>query len=88
MSECDVMMVMDTMAQMFETLVKRIETLEREVDELRSRPRKEGVNALCPGVVIQPSDMTQEEIEDLIVGGIADDDMDWAKALLEARSAG
>ena len=36
MSEVDVMMVMDTMAQMFETLVKRIAALERELDDLRS----------------------------------------------------
>lgn len=35
MNERDVMMVMDAMSQMFETLVKRIAALERELDELR-----------------------------------------------------
>lgn len=35
MSEFDVMMVMDTMAQMFETLTARIERTERELDELK-----------------------------------------------------
>lgn len=33
MNEVDVMLVMDQMAQMFETLVKRIETTERRLDE-------------------------------------------------------
>ena len=43
MNEIDVMMVIDNMSQMFETLVARIETLERELDALRlervSRPQ-------------------------------------------------
>lgn len=36
MNEIDVMMVLDTMSQMFETLVKRIAAPEREMDDLRS----------------------------------------------------
>lgn len=41
MDEYDVMMVMDTMAQMFETLVKRIASLERELDELKAPVKRE-----------------------------------------------
>ena len=35
MNEIDVMLVMDQMVQMFETLVKRIETTEKMIDEMR-----------------------------------------------------
>jgi len=38
------MMVMDTMAQMFETLVKRIAALERELDELKQVRKQEQPN--------------------------------------------
>jgi hypothetical protein len=42
MDEQSVMMLMDMMSQMFETLVKRIETLERELDGLRSERKQDG----------------------------------------------
>lgn len=35
MNEIDVMLVMDQMAQMFETLIKRIEMTEKMIDEMR-----------------------------------------------------
>lgn len=38
------MMVMDTMAQMFETLVKRIAALGRELDELKQVRKQEQPN--------------------------------------------
>ena len=66
------MMVMDTMAQMFETLVKRIAALEREVDELRS-VRKKWINDMRPGVVIHPTAnamyLTQDEVNRILLEG-------------------
>lgn len=44
MNEIDVMMVLDTMAQMFETLVTRIAALERELDELKQVRKQEQPN--------------------------------------------
>lgn len=41
MDEYGVMMVMDTMAQMFETLVKRIAALERELDEFKQAHKRD-----------------------------------------------
>lgn len=68
MNEIDVMMVMDTMAQMFETLVKRIEATERRLEEQCSC--KKWVNDLKPGAVFEPtlpeSYLTQEEADWLI----------------------
>lgn len=58
MNEADVMMVMDTMAQMFETLVKRIEDLAREVDELRLE-RKQAPRELVRGLDESFMDMHQ-----------------------------
>lgn len=72
MSEVDVMMVMDTMAQMFETLVKRIAALERECDELRLE-RKKWINDMRPGVVIPPRAdglyLTQDEVNRILLEG-------------------
>lgn len=71
MNEADVMMVMDTMAQMFETLVKRIEDLAREVDELRLE-RKKWINDLHPGAVIpQYGDMllSQDDVNRILSEG-------------------
>lgn len=47
MSEVDVMLVFDTMSQMFETLVKRIEMLERRLEEACSCRRCEKVRDLA-----------------------------------------
>lgn len=71
MNEADVMMVMDTMAQMFETLVKRIAALEREVDDLRME-RKKWINDLRLGAVIpQYEDMllSQDDVNRILSEG-------------------
>lgn len=71
MNEADVMMVMDTMAQMFETLVKRIAALEREVDDLRME-RKKWINDLRLGAVIpQYGDMllSQDDVNRILSEG-------------------
>ena len=71
MNEADVMMVMDTMAQMFETLVKRIAALEREVDDLRME-RKKWINDLRLGAVItQYGDMllSQDDVKRILSEG-------------------
>lgn len=65
------MMVMDTMAQMFETLVKRIAALEREVDDLRME-RKKWINDLRLGAVIpQYEDMllSQDDVNRILSEG-------------------
>ena len=72
MNEVDVMLVMDQMAQMFETLVKRIETTERRLDEAQQCSCKKWVNDLRPGAVVPRMEgpyMTQEEVNRLLSGG-------------------
>jgi len=68
MDEQDVMMVMDTMAQMFETLVKRIEETERKLDEQCSC--RKWVNDMRNGAVFEPctlgDGLTQEEVNILV----------------------
>lgn len=58
MNERDVMMVMDAMSQMFETLVNRIAALERELDDLRSA-RKQVPRPLVRGLDESFMDMHQ-----------------------------
>jgi len=77
MDEQNLMLVMDTMSQMFETLVKRIEDTERKLDEQCSC--KKWVNDIKPGAVILPVNdgpfLTQEEVNS-IVEGVLDGDED------------
>jgi len=57
-NEYDVMMVMDNMSQMYETLVKRIAALKRDVDELRA-VRKQEPRTLVRGLDESFMDMHQ-----------------------------
>ena len=81
MKELDVMMVMDNMAQMFETLIARIEATEHKLAERCSC--KKWANDLRPGAVFEPtlpeSYLTKAEVEWLI----GDEPDDWAEALIE-----
>lgn len=84
MNEIDVMMVMDNMAQMFETLIARIEATECKLEEHRSC--KKEANDLRSGAVFEPtlpeSYLTKAEVGWLI-GDEPDEPDDWAEALIE-----
>lgn len=85
MSEVDVMMVMDTMAQMFETLVKRIAALGRELDALRlERCSCERMNCVKPQAVTMDFEdgwLSQEELDGLLEG-VTKEPNEWAEALI------
>jgi hypothetical protein len=74
MDEQMTMAIMETMAQMFETLVSRIEMLERRLDEAHQcscAQRKEWINDLEPKAVFSPADdfLSQEQMNRILAEG-------------------
>lgn len=88
MDEKFTMDVLETMAQMMEVLVARIELLEIKLNELCSCQR--WASNFRPGVVIPPMDdgmfLSQREVDDLLHGVTSENPNeigDWAEALRE-----